>query len=82
MKIIINGLNYIVSFNYRRAGKILQNYCEKHKCRDCVIGKHAKQKSTICIYDFDVYNIYAYRPSLIIKMLRLIRGNYVSTDRQ
>ena len=78
MKIKINGLNYIVSFNYRRAGKILQNYCDKHKCSDCVIGKQDKQKSTICIYDFGIYNIYSYRPSRIIKMLRLIRNNYVN----
>lgn len=82
MKIKINGLNYIVSFNYQRAGKILLNYCVKHKCCDCVISKYAKQKSGICICDFDVYNIYAYRPSLIIKMLRLIRSNYVSPDIQ
>lgn len=49
MKLRTNILHHIVLFNCERAGKILQNYCKKHKCRDCVIDKHAKQKYVIRI---------------------------------
>lgn len=66
---------YKATFNYERAGKIIENYCQTQQCNTCPLQQFARRKGAICILFFGRAGICRYRPIALIEIMKTIRSN-------